>query len=67
MPVRTTPKRLIATDRLHRPLIASPIRRPHVVLDDSHGKMSRCLDAFGTDDLTIRAGSSTELRQTLAA
>lgn len=58
--------RLIVTDRLHMHLISTLIRRPHVVLDNSYGKISRYIDAFGQDDLTTRVSSLDELQKVLA-
>jgi len=58
--------RQIVTDRLHMHLISSLLRRPHVVLDNSYGKISRYIDAFGQDDLTIRATSLAELKAALS-
>jgi len=54
--------RLIITDRLHMHIISTLIRRPHIVLDNSYGKISRYIDAFGRDDLTIRASNLKELQ-----
>lgn len=51
----------IVTDRLHVHLIASLIRRPHMVLDNSYGKIARYLDAWGQDDMTTRVSSLDEL------
>lgn len=59
--------RRIVTDRLHMHLIASLIRRPHVVLDNSYGKIARYIDAFGQDDLTVQVSSLKELQGALAA
>ena len=57
--------RRIVTDRLHMHLISSLLRRPHVVLDNSYGKISRYIDAFGQDDLTVRVSSLAELQDAL--
>lgn len=57
--------RRIVTDRLHVHLISSLIRRPHVVLDNSYGKISRYIDAWGQDDMTVRATSLGELQAAL--
>lgn len=59
--------RMIVTDRLHMHIISTLIRRPHVVLDNSYGKISRYINAFGRDDLTIQVSSLAELRDVLAA
>lgn len=59
--------RRIVTDRLHMHLISTLIRRPHVVLDNSYGKIGRYIDAFGQDDLTVRASSLEELQKVLAS
>lgn len=57
--------KLIVTDRLHMHIISMLIRRPHVVLDNSYGKISRYLDAFGQSDLTTRASSLEDLQKVL--
>lgn len=59
--------RRIVTDRLHMHLIATLIRRPHVVLDNSYGKIARYIDAFGRDDLTVQVSSLEELQRALAS
>lgn len=59
--------RLIVTDRLHMHIISTLIRRPHVVLDNSYGKIGRYIDAFGQDDLTTHVSSLEELRKVLAS
>lgn len=56
----------IVTDRLHMHLISSLIRRPHVVLDNSYGKIARYIDAWGQDDLTVRVETLEALRAALA-
>lgn len=58
--------RLIVTDRLHMHIISSLIRRPHVVLDNSYGKIGRYIEAFGQDDLTTRVTSLDDLQRLLA-
>ena len=57
--------RLIVTDRLHMHLISSLIRRPHVVLDNSYGKISRYIEAWGGDGLTTQASSLDEVQRAL--
>lgn len=57
--------RRIVTDRLHMHLISALIRRPHVVLDNSYGKISRYIDAWGQDDLTVRVETLNDLRAAL--
>lgn len=59
--------RRIVTDRLHMHIISTLIRRPHVVLDNSYGKIGRYIDAFGQDDLTTRVSSLEELQKVLAS
>lgn len=59
--------RRIVTDRLHMHLISSLIRRPHIVLDNSYGKISRYIDTWGTDELTVQANSLEELQEILAS
>lgn len=59
--------RLIVTDRLHMHIISTLIRRPHVVLDNSYGKIGRYIDAFGQDELTTRATSLSDLERLIAS
>ena len=59
--------RRIVTDRLHMHLISTLIRRPHVVLDNSYGKIGRYIDAWGADDLTMQVSSLEDLQRTLAS
>ena len=59
--------RRIVTDRLHMHLISTLIRRPHVVLDNSYGKIGRYIDAWGADDLTVQVSSLEDLQRTLAS
>lgn len=58
--------RMIVTDRLHMHIISTLIRRPHVVLDNSYGKIGRYIDAFGQDELTTRVSSLSDLERLLA-
>ena len=48
-------------------LISTLIRRPHVVLDNSYGKIGRYIDAWGADDLTVQVSSLEDLQRTLAS
>lgn len=43
---RFHPSRAMATDRLHAHVMASLIGIPHVVLDNSHGKISQVFDSY---------------------
>ncbi|WP_326533348.1 polysaccharide pyruvyl transferase family protein [Pseudorhodoferax sp.] len=48
----------IVTDRLHVHIISLLLGRPHAVLDNSYGKITRFMEAFpGGMDLTYRASS----------
>lgn len=58
--------RRIVTDRLHMHILSSLIRRPHVVLDNSYGKIARYIDAFGRDDLTTQVSTLEELQKALS-
>ncbi|MGR3465603.1 polysaccharide pyruvyl transferase family protein [Limimaricola sp.] len=40
--------RWIVTDRLHGHILATLLNRPHVVIDNSHGKIARFIEAWGT-------------------
>lgn len=57
--------RLIVTDRLHMHLISSLIRRPHVVLDNSYGKISRYIETWGKDGLTTQVESLKDVQAIL--
>lgn len=56
----------IVSDRLHVHLISLLIRRPHIVLDNSYGKISRYIETWGQDPLTTRVSSLEELQKMLA-
>lgn len=48
----------IVTDRLHVHIISTLMGRPHAVLDNSYGKITRFIEAFpGAADVTYRASS----------
>ena len=50
--------RAIVTDRLHVHIISTLMGRPHAVLDNSYGKITRFMEAFpGGMDVTYRAKS----------
>ncbi|RCW76031.1 polysaccharide pyruvyl transferase family protein [Pseudorhodoferax soli] len=50
--------RAIVTDRLHVHIVSLLMGKPHAVLDNSYGKITRFMDAFpGGMDLTYRARS----------
>lgn len=50
--------RAIVTDRLHVHIISLLLGRPHAVLDNAYGKITRFMEAFpGGEDLTYRARS----------
>lgn len=58
-------KRIVA-DRLHVHLLSLLLRQPHLVLDNSYGKISRYIDTWGQDDLTTRISSLDMLQAALA-
>lgn len=54
----------IVTDRLHVHIISLLLGRPHAVLDNSYGKITRFIEAFpGGMDLTYRASSLKDAMQ----
>ena len=55
----------IVSDRLHVHLLSCLMRKPHVVLDNSYGKISRYIEAWGQDTLTERVTSADHLRNIL--
>lgn len=55
------PGRLVVTDRLHGHILSSLMRRPHVVLDNSYGKIARFMAAWGDDALADRAAEGADL------
>lgn len=56
--VQLSRARALVTDRLHVHILSLLLDRPHAVLDNSYGKISRYMDAFtGTTDLGYRASS----------
>jgi exopolysaccharide biosynthesis predicted pyruvyltransferase EpsI len=57
--------RFIVTDRLHVHLISSLMRLPHLVLDNSYGKISRYIDSWGKSDLTLMADALEEVQEVL--
>lgn len=53
--------RAIVTDRLHVHIISTLMGRPHAVLDNSYGKITRFMEAFpGGMDVTYRAKSLSD-------
>ena len=58
---------VVVTDRLHGHILCSLMGKPHVVLDNSYGKLSNYIETWPDDGLTWRASSlaeaATQLRQ----
>ena len=55
------PGRLIVSDRLHAHILSSLMRRPHLMLDNSYGKIARYIACWGDDGLA-RPVSTWEIR-----
>ncbi len=56
--------RAIVTDRLHVHIVSVLMGRPHAVLDNSYGKITRFMEAFpGAADITYRASSLSDAMQ----
>ena len=51
---------VLVTDRLHGHILASLLGKPHVVIDNSYGKIGRFIDAWGQDGATWRARDYAE-------
>jgi pyruvyl transferase EpsO len=59
--------RAIVTDRLHGHILSLLLDRPHVVVDNSYGKIGGVLDAWtGADPLVHRADDFHEARKIAA-
>ncbi|CUH07538.1 Putative pyruvyl transferase EpsO [Jannaschia seosinensis] len=56
----------IVSDRLHAHLIASLMRRPQILLDNSYGKIGRHIDAWSDFGLARRVSDMDALRAALA-
>lgn len=54
---------VMVTDRLHGHIMATLLGKPHVVIDNFYGKITNFIDAFGADDVTLRASSFKEARE----
>lgn len=57
--------RIVVTDRLHGHILSSLLGLPHVVMDNSYGKIVRYIEAFGRDNVTLLAGDQDEAWQKL--
>jgi pyruvyl transferase EpsO len=60
------PGRMIISDRLHVHLIASLIRRPHVVMDNMYGKIARHISAWSDFGLARPISDIDTLRDIIA-
>lgn len=54
---------VVVTDRLHGHIMSTLLGKPHVVIDNSYGKIARFIDAFGKDDVTLQARDYVEARE----
>lgn len=50
----------VVSDRLHAHILSSLLRKPHIVLDNSYGKINRYIDAWGDDGLACVAATPAE-------
>lgn len=57
---------VVVSDRLHAHILSSLMRRPHVMLDNSYGKIARYIACWGNDGLARRATGPDDLRRILA-
>lgn len=55
--------KVIVTDRLHGHIMATLLGKPHIVVDNNYGKISRFIRAFGKDDITLQARDYREARE----
>jgi exopolysaccharide biosynthesis predicted pyruvyltransferase EpsI len=55
--------KVLVTDRLHGHIMSTLLGKPHVVIDNFYGKITNFIDAWGMDDVTLRAGSYDEAHQ----
>lgn len=53
----------IVSDRLHAHIISSLLRKRHVSLDNSYGKIAAYIGAWGNDGLALRATSLDDLKR----
>lgn len=61
---------VVVADRLHAHIMSSLLGKPHVVIDNNYGKISRFIGAFGRDDVTLQArdyAEAVEMAETLIA
>lgn len=58
--------RYVVTDRLHGHIMSSLLGRPHVVLDNSYGKLSNFIQAWPRDIYTRQASDLEEARARLS-
>ena len=54
---------IIVSDRLHAHIISSLLRKPHISLDNSYGKIANYMGAWGNDGLALRAGGLDDLKR----
>jgi pyruvyl transferase EpsO len=63
--------RVVVTDRLHGHILCSLLEKPHVVIDNTYGKIARFVAAWGCDDKTVvvqdYAAAHREARKLLQA
>jgi len=57
---------LLISDRLHVHIMATLMQRRHISLDNSYGKISRYIDAWGENELVTRASGLIGLKDALS-
>ena len=55
--------KVLVTDRLHGHIMASLFGKPHVVIDNSYGKISNFIETWGMDNVTLRATDFAEAHE----
>lgn len=58
--------RITISDRLHAHIIASLLRKPHIALDNTYGKIGSYLETWGNDALAMTAQDEEMLRVAVA-
>ncbi len=64
---RLDPAGVVVTDRLHGHILASLLGKPHVVVDNSYGKIGRFIAAWGQDSATWLARDYAEAAEMAVA
>lgn len=57
---------IVVTDRLHAHILCVLMGKPHIVLDNSYGKLSNFINTWADDGLTHRASSIEDVQRIVA-